>query len=174
MQVKGPTQSKRPACSDERDARPTRSLGGDRYLQRLAGGLLYYPWVILGGLFVTIVAISFLGFLWHLPARTRWLFLLAGATFVAGAIGVEMISGLQADRFGEENFKYAMIVTAEEFLEMSAIVILIYAVLDYLTARIGAISVRFRPAIGRQKRYMPRPTTLANCDGMGTENLQPL
>jgi hypothetical protein len=104
-----------------------------------AEGFLYYTWVIPGILFVCGFAISFARFLRDLPAPTRRGFLLAGAVFVSGAIGVEMLSGLQADLAGEENFAYAMIITLEESLEMIGVVLFIRAVLRYLERQFGEI-----------------------------------
>ena len=115
-------------------------------------GLLYYPWVIFGLLFVGLVGISLLGFLRHLPAPTRNGFLLAGLVFVGGAIGVEMLSGVQADLCGEENLTYAMITTVEEFMEMTGVVILIYFALRYLHQECGQGCLTFgaeRPAAPR-------------------------
>ena len=110
-----------------------------------AGGALYYTWVLPGVAFVAVVAISFWRFLRHLPARTRNGFLLAGAVFVGGAIGVEMLSGVQADRFGEETFGYSLIITAEEFMEMLGVVLFIRAIIDYIDTRIGKLRLSISP-----------------------------
>ena len=90
-----------------------------------AGGLLYYAWVIPGMLFVALMAFCFQRFLRNLPKRTGMLFVLSGLVFVGGAIGVEMLSGMQADAFGEENVTYAMVVTCEESMEMLGVLIFI-------------------------------------------------
>lgn len=108
------------------------------------GGLLYYTWVIPGMLGVALFAVAYARFLQSLPTATRRQLLFAGATFIAGAIGVEMLSGAQADQYGEENFGYAMIVTVEEFLEMLGIAILIKALLEYINAELGGFSIQVR------------------------------
>ena len=108
-----------------------------------AGGLLYYTWVIPGAAFVVLVGCAYLRFFFTLPRRTQGLLLLAGATFVSGAIGVEMLSGAQADQFGEENLDYALIVTLEELLEMLGVVILIRCLLEYIEQHLGGLNVRF-------------------------------
>jgi len=110
-----------------------------------AGGLLYYTWVIPGGVFVAAMGVVFAKFLFHLPPALRRRFLLAGTVFVGGAIGVEMFSGLQADRYGEENFGYILIITLEEFMEMSGMVIFIHALLEYLAAEVREIRLCFGP-----------------------------
>ena len=95
---------------------------------------------------VLIVGLSYLPFVWNLPARTRSLVVLAGGAFLAGALGVEMLSGAQADAFGEENLTYALIITVEEFLEMLGVVIFIKALLGYIESQLGGMQLEFRAA----------------------------
>ena len=104
-----------------------------------AGGLLYYAWVIPGSVAVCVVAGLYLRFFLHLSRRTQAWFALAAGCFVAGAIGVEMLSGWQADRFGEETLTYALIITVEEFLEMTGVVILIRGLVDYVHINLGGL-----------------------------------
>ncbi len=47
-------------------------------------GFLLYAWLIPGGAFVVSVGLLYIGFLSHLPHRTRALFLVAGAVYVGG------------------------------------------------------------------------------------------
>ena len=97
-----------------------------------AGGLLYYTWVVPGAMFVAALGIVYLRFLFHLPRETRKLFLLSAVVFVGGAIGVEMLSGYQADLYGEENLTYALIISLEECMEMLGVVVFIHSLLGYL------------------------------------------
>ena len=107
------------------------------------GGALYYAWVLPGMVFVILTGIVYLRFLLNLPMRTRNLFVLSAVVFVSGAIGVEMLSGIQADRFGEENLNYALIVTVEEFLEMLGVVMLIRALLEYIEQNLPPLQLQF-------------------------------
>jgi len=107
-----------------------------------AKGMFYYTWVVPGAIFVAAVGCCLLRFLKRLPGQTRRLFLLAGAVFVGGAIGVEMISGIQSDAFGEENLTYMLIITVEESCEMLGVVIFIHALLKYIEETIGGIRVQ--------------------------------
>jgi hypothetical protein len=109
-----------------------------------AGGLLYYTWVIPGAAFVAIVGLTYLPFLFRLPRPTGWRFLLAGAVYVGGAIGLEMITGVVADAYGEQTFAYVLVTTLEEFMEMLGVVIFIGALLEYLAVEVGEITVRFQ------------------------------
>ncbi|QDT98873.1 hypothetical protein [Gimesia aquarii] len=106
-----------------------------------ARGVLHYAWVIPGGIFVLIVGAMMLRFLIALPSRTRNLFLTAGAVFVGGAIGVEMISAYHAYSHGEKNLLYALIITFEEAMEMLGVIIFIHASLEYLCESVKSFQI---------------------------------
>jgi hypothetical protein len=109
-------------------------------------GYLYYPWILPAGLGVSTLAAGYSGFLIALPGRTRWLFVLAGGLYIGGALGVEAISGRQAWLHGEQSLAYHLIVTLEELLEMSGLVVFVYALLDYLERRFSRLTLQRRPA----------------------------
>jgi len=124
----------------ERTVRPLRSALN-------ASGFLYYTWVIPGALFVLIFALAYRRFLADLPQKTRNLFLVAGAIFVGGALGMEMINGYHKSlyvgqwfrhisHFCNYHLKHAMMVTVEEFLEMLGIVVFIYALMSYISLHV--------------------------------------
>lgn len=106
-----------------------------------ARGVLHYAWVIPGGIFVLTVGALMLRFLIALPARTRNLFLTAGAVFVGGAIGVEMISAYHAFSHGEKNLLYSLIITFEEAMEMLGVIIFIHASLEYLCETVESFQI---------------------------------
>jgi hypothetical protein len=108
-----------------------------------ATGVWHYTWVIPGMVVVGVVGLAYLRFLLALPARTRNLFVLAAAVYVGGAIGVEMLSAYQASRHGQENLTYSLIITVEEFMEMTGIVIFNQALIDYLANHLGEVRLRF-------------------------------
>jgi hypothetical protein len=58
----------------------------------MPGGAIAFFWVVPGTAFVFIVLLAYLRFLAHLPQTTRRLFLLAGALFVLGSLGLEMLT----------------------------------------------------------------------------------
>jgi hypothetical protein len=95
-------------------------------------GYLHYAWILPAALCVILFGLGYVRFLARLPARTRQLFLLAGAVYVAGALGVEAVSGQQAFLHGEQNLAYHAITTVEELLEMAGITLFLYALLDYI------------------------------------------
>jgi hypothetical protein len=97
-------------------------------------GLLYWAWVVPYGLLALAVAAYFIGFVLRLPALTRNLFLLSGFMFVSGAIGLELFEGYFYKLYGLNHIYNKALYCAEELLEMSAVVVFIYALLDYLSS----------------------------------------
>ncbi|MBL4898786.1 MAG: hypothetical protein COA42_22090 [Alteromonadaceae bacterium] len=95
-------------------------------------GFLYYAWVIPYGLALVVFIMAYSKFLFKLPRRTMIMFLISGATFVSGAVGLELLGGRQTDLYGMENITYATITTCEELLEMLGIAIFIYTLLTYM------------------------------------------
>lgn len=95
-------------------------------------GFLYYPWVVVAALCLLVFVAVYARFLWHLPRRTRWLFIVAGAIFVGGALGIESLSSYYETEYGATSLAYELTMTLEEFGEMSGVAIFIYALLDYI------------------------------------------
>ena len=106
-----------------------------------ARGFLYFVWVVPYTAFVLIFALTYLSFLAHLPVKTRNLFLTAGAIFVSGALGMELIEGNYANSFGERNMVMAILTTIEEFLEMMGVVVFIYALMSYLSSETKNVGI---------------------------------
>lgn len=102
-------------------------------------GLLFYAWVIPYMLALGMIILIYAKFLTRLPKRTMSLFIISGVIFVAGAIGCELLSGLQFELHGTNNALYRLIYTCEEFFEMFSIVIFIYALFDYMTSKFGSV-----------------------------------
>ncbi len=118
-----------------------------------ASGFFYFSWVIPGAVFVFIVALAYLRFLTNLPKKTRRLFLAAGALFVVGALGADMLSARLISPYGMENWDNIpdttkMIIAAqtaiEELFEMLGIVVFIYALLSYIGSYVKEITLLVR------------------------------
>ncbi len=71
-------------------------------------------WAIPGGILVLVVGVAFVPFLLSLPRRLAALFVLSGIIYVAGAIGVELLS----EDMEEESFAYGLATALEEGMEM--------------------------------------------------------
>lgn len=114
-------------------------------------GFFFLSWVIPAGIAVFVLFAVYLKFLLRLPAATCGFFLIAGFVYLSGALGVEMIGAkyLEANHFiatnpeivGIQRFNYALLTSLEEFLEMSGIVIFIYALIEQLNVEFAASSV---------------------------------
>jgi hypothetical protein len=107
-----------------------------------ASGLFRSSWVIPYAIFVVTVFVVYLKFLFHLPTRIRWLFLIAGSMYVAGAMGFEMIAANDWEQTKKIDAFTVTLETLEETLEMTGILIFIYALLAYLEAEVGSFSIK--------------------------------
>jgi hypothetical protein len=126
-------------------------------------GAISFFWVVPGAIFVFIVLLAYLRFLADLPQSTRRLFLFAGALFVLGALGIEMLSAQVssssegiANFFGMElglsrhsgsaipKIMIGLQTCAEEMFEMLGLTALVYALLAYIRSYAEDINVRVR------------------------------
>jgi hypothetical protein len=98
-------------------------------------GHLYYAWVIPYSVVVLAVALVYGPFVLALPSETRRLFLLGGALYVGGSIGMEMLGAAYHDAVGANNMTYMTISGIEEALEMTGVAVFVYALLRYLETR---------------------------------------
>ncbi len=104
-----------------------------------ASGVFHFAWVIPALIFVAAAAVFFVPFLKSLPDKTRQTFLLAGALYVGGALGMEMVGGyLHSHHYPAALYSWETI--AEETLEMSGQLLFFYALLCYLRDHVGPIT----------------------------------
>ena len=103
------------------------------------GGLLYYPWIVVGAAAALAVAVASHRFIRSLPPRTRRTVIIAAVVYVTGALGVEALGGMYAETHGQRNLTYGLITTVEETLEMAGMSIAAFALLEYLRDHIGRI-----------------------------------
>ena len=128
-----------------------------------ADGLLYFTWVVPGMAFVGLFALAYTRFLWHLPRRWKALFTVSGVTFVAGALGVELIGGWYMSGYDRAVFVdfvafiYALITTLEESLEMVGAATFLYALLDYLRVQVGTVALTLTADEPVRDAAPPRP-----------------
>lgn len=104
-----------------------------------AHGIFFFSWVIPIIILIPIaLAISF-KFLKDLPSWLFIMFVVAGVIYLSGALGMEMIGASYYEKniepFGNTiNFTYCLLTTFEEVLEMSGMIVFIYALTTYLTS----------------------------------------
>jgi MFS family permease len=110
-------------------------------------GLLYFPWVIPAFFLIIVFLFVFRKFIFALPNKTKVQFILAGTVYVLGALGMELIGGYIADKYGYTTI-YGLASTIEELLEMSGVVIFINALLNYLQSQASELNfaLSFQPS----------------------------
>ena len=108
-------------------------------LIRRTGLFLGSRWTRPGG----FVLVLYLPFLIRLDARTRWLLIAAGAVFVAGAVGLEIVNGTieLADPDGDRVLLWSLLTGVEEFLEFIGASLLVYALMDALAGPTGMVTI---------------------------------
>lgn len=119
------------------------------------GGFLSYPWVILYAPLVLLFVLVYLRFWLNLPARVRFLFLVAGVLFVGGGFLTEMFNAWYASVYGRGTVFTAAMTHLEELLEMLGPSILVYALLSYLGMDAGEVRLRIREAASGQSPEKP-------------------
>lgn len=105
------------------------------------GGVFYFGWVLAAIPFLAVVAAVYLPWMWRLPRETRASLLLAGAIFVSGAVGMEMIAGPFAEaqeatgKAASQIGIYHLCATLEETLELTGLIILAMSLAAHLERR---------------------------------------
>jgi hypothetical protein len=112
-------------------------------------GILTFPWVVPAMMFVAAVGICYIPFLRQIDRRTAKLFLAAGAIYVMGAVGMEIIAGPVVEKYGMPSTPHMICEAIEETLEMLGIVVFIYALLDHLARCVRPIRLQMISNTGR-------------------------
>ena len=86
-----------------------------------------------------VLGLVFFGFLRRLPARTRFAFLLRGALYLGGAVGIDTLGVRWVMAHTEQNLTFVFIATVEEICEMAGVILFIYALLRYLADTYGEV-----------------------------------
>jgi hypothetical protein len=114
-------------------------------------GALARAWVVPAVLVTLIFVLVYLRFLFGLQSRTRRLFFAAGIIFLGGAVGVEMLTGLYLNTYGGaqsvallQSAIRIMLPHMEELLEMLGVVLLAYALMSYISARVEEVRVHIK------------------------------
>ena len=109
-------------------------------------GPFLFAWVIPYSLFLGLLLIVYGRFLFAIPSRIRWMMLLSAFTYVSGAIGLEMVAGWYLDSYGHsKDLTYHLIATCEELLEMTGLIIFVYALMNYIERILKGITLKIAP-----------------------------
>ncbi|HSG15936.1 MAG TPA: hypothetical protein VLE70_06390 [Anaerolineae bacterium] len=96
-------------------------------------GALYYAWVIVAIPLLLLLAVLYLHFLLDLPGMTRLLFVAAGAIYVFGGMGMDMVGGIVLTSDLERSLALAdLLIIIEEFLENVGVALFITALVLYM------------------------------------------
>jgi hypothetical protein len=103
----------------------------------------YYSWIIPYLVFAVIAFFFFLKFLLKLPVKTRMLFIVSGIVYTGAATCFELFEGKIAKHYGSNTLNELWLSAAEEFLEMTGVIIFIYALLKYAAATNPSLTLSF-------------------------------
>ena len=93
-----------------------------------------FPWVFVGGLFFTVVAVVYAWFVFKLPPRTRKGFIVSAALYVSGTLLLELCGAVfYTKKNGDMSIYYHLVADAEELFEMLGVLFFIRTLLSYLT-----------------------------------------
>lgn len=104
-------------------------------------GPFLFAWVIPALIFVPVFFLFYVGFLLRLPARFAIWFLVSGALYVAGALGMEMVGGAVATHTGEQGLYYILCYVTEESLEMIGMTSFMLALIRFIDSETDEIRV---------------------------------
>jgi hypothetical protein len=108
-----------------------------------------FSWIYPALVLVALLAIYFWPWLRKLPRHTRSRFLWAGAIYLAGAVGLEAVGGIEAITIGLGNWIYSLTYTTEEVLEMVGVLLLIQTLLEHVRERAPMLEVRIAGRVPR-------------------------
>lgn len=123
-----------------------------RGLMGAGGGMLLYAWVLPGAVLVAALAASFWRFLARHEPAARTAFISAGAVYLSGAIGMEVLGGMHGARYGESNLPHALLAAVEESLEMAGSIMFIRALLVYMSDHYGEVVFRLGSGVAAQAK----------------------
>jgi hypothetical protein len=124
----------------ERMIEPLRNLLGGQHHHL---GIFYFAWVVPGIALVAVLGVFFLPFLFRLPRRTAIAFVISGAIYVGGALGVELVEGWWREGHGHRNLTYHLLVSLEEGMEMVGVIAFIHALMVYIARYYGEVRIGF-------------------------------
>ncbi|HRO04020.1 MAG TPA: hypothetical protein PLS69_10505 [Terricaulis sp.] len=114
--------------------------GATRELLHITNGPFYFAWVIPGLAFAFVVFLLSLSFLRELDRRSRFYVMLAGAVYVTGAVGFEILGGWRWRILDGDitDPLYIVLFSIEEMLEIAGMSLMLYAVLRRSELMFGA------------------------------------
>jgi hypothetical protein len=97
--------------------------------------------VLIGLVGLAIVALLFGRFYLHLPSRWRTWFTIAAVVYAIGVFASDAVGDYLITAAGEPTLAYDVVLTVEEALEMTGVLIVIVMLLEYIRTFVGPVSV---------------------------------
>lgn len=95
-------------------------------------GFFFNPWVFFGAALVSAFALSMVPFILSLPRQVAALFVLSGAIYVGGALGMEPFDAFFESTYGIGSYQQVISTTIEEALEMIGLTLFLHANLIFM------------------------------------------
>ena len=107
-------------------------------------GLFYFVWTV-PALVVCLAGLAcFVPFILGFNGLDRVLLVGSAVVFLSGAIGVEMVGGMEAEVAGIETLKYRLLATLEETLEFAGLLLFLLFLLRRLRAAHNRMQIYFK------------------------------
>lgn len=106
-------------------------------------GLFYFAWTLPALVLSIAGLVCFLPFILRFSGLDRTLLIGSAVVFLSGALGVEMLSGKEVEAAGIATAKYRLLITVEETLEFSGVLLFLLFLLRRLRADHNGTSIRF-------------------------------
>src|SRR5690606_14835132 len=101
-----------------------------------------FSWAIPGAVVAAGVGGIYLGFLFALPRRTAVMFVLGGAIYLGGAVGIELLTEPFLENDALDTLPYNIWTAVEEGMEMGGVLIFLDALLGHVARDGEAIWLR--------------------------------
>jgi hypothetical protein len=105
--------------------------------------LSYVAWVVPAGILLVVFGVGYIKFLLHLSPRFRTLFVVAGAVYVMGAFGMELVTGA-IGRLVLNGKVHFLFEASEEIMEMTGVILFLRALLLYVKEHVGKVELVVR------------------------------
>jgi hypothetical protein len=119
-------------------------------------GLLYYAWVVPYALAALLLAAAYAPLIWRLGGRIRNLVILAGGTYLTGALGFELLGGLYLGGGRDRDLIYFLLVAYEETLEAVGLILFVYALLLLIQRDHRGLVIELPPEEAETRPVIPR------------------
>lgn len=94
------------------------------------------------GIVLLVLPVFYLKFLLNLPRRIMLLLFIGGSTFIMGAFGLDLVVAYLGKSIDHHTMTYIGLTSLEELTEMSGVILLVYALLSYMSSELKWIRVK--------------------------------